>query len=1258
MSKSFVHRGGAIVACAGLAVSSLSATAGQVLAEWTNASSGTWNIAANWTTTPNLPGAFPNNDTPMGETYHAVIDATGSNYTVTLNSAVTIDELTLNSANATLSHVSNTLTVLGDATLSAGTFVLNGGTVMGGTWTESGGVMSFGSSNSNILDGVTLVGSGQFTLNAARARLRNGASITGDVTLNATNSVLAFEYSGSIVNGQTVIFGSGVSGSKFLSVEGDETLTIDAGATVRGRNGVIRGNLFASGTQTLVNNGLISADFVNSAITVQSTLENFTNNGVMEAINGATIAIESPTWTNSATGTLRVIGANSTLDLDGAWTNLGAIVITNGTMNLDGTFTTAAMNVGGWTRTGGVVNIEGELDNTGENFVLDANTGAIRLNGGTITGGTVTETGAALEFSGSNNNALDGVLVDGTGDFTQGSARVRLRNGAGFTDDVTLTATNAALAYEQTGSIASGRSVIFDSSTTGTKILSIEGDNTLTIENGATVRGRNGQIRGNVFVGGAQTLINSGLISADFANSAVTIMSSIENFTNHGVAEAANGATMTIDALTWTNAAAGTLRVTGASSELVLDNAWSSPGAIEITDGTLTLDGAFTTAGMNMAGWTRSGGVVNVEGALDNTGDTITLTAATGPLRMNGGVITGGTIVENGASLEMASNNNSALDGTIVQGSGDFTQSSARVRLRNGAGFTGDVTLSATNAALAFEYTGSLASGRSVIFDDTTVGAKILTVEGNNTLTIENGATVRGRNGQIRGNIFVSGSQHLVNDGLISADFANSTITIGPTLDSFTNNGVAEATNGGRLLVDAQTWTNGATGTMRVNAGSEVTFARNWTSLGAVEITDGTLLLDGTFTTAGMNVGGWTRNGGEVNIKGALNNAGDNLVITGATGPIRLDSGSITGGTVTENGAALVFSGSNGNVLDGVTVDGTGDFTEGGARARLRNGATFTGDVTLTATNAVLSYEYTGSIASGRTITFDLATAGGKTISVDNGSTLTIENGATVRGRNGTIRGGVFGAGTHTVVNDGLVLAEGNGQLEITTLDTFVNNGTLAAQSGGRLVMDLDAPFALSGRVEARAGGVVDFRDGLTIPEGGGVLEVQLGGALGANYGQIDISAPTAINGSDITVTTVNGFTPDWGDAFTILTFDAGEVTGDFSTFVLPTLTDAVNWRWYTAEDSMSVTIGVRHTADVNRDNMINFADLNILLSNYNMAGDPMMGDVDEDGFVGFSDLNRVLSFFNTSAPPNAVPAPGTAALGALLALSALRRRR
>src|SRR5262245_37693143 len=104
-------------------------------ASWLLPADGTWSNSANWSTNPNAP----NNGTPAGATYDAVIAATGASYTATLNSSITVDSLTLGDASATLNHTSGTFRAINGLNLTAGTYRLAGGTISNTTITSGGG---------------------------------------------------------------------------------------------------------------------------------------------------------------------------------------------------------------------------------------------------------------------------------------------------------------------------------------------------------------------------------------------------------------------------------------------------------------------------------------------------------------------------------------------------------------------------------------------------------------------------------------------------------------------------------------------------------------------------------------------------------------------------------------------------------------------------------------------------------------------------------------------------------------------------------------------------------------------------------------------------------------------------------------------------------------------------------------------------------------------------------------------------------------
>ena len=78
-------------------------------------------------------------------------------------------------------------------------------------------------------------------------------------------------------------------------------------------------------------------------------------------------------------------------------------------MDLGGLFTLAGL--GTFNRTGGTVNLMGTLDNTGTTLALDATTGSWNLAGGTLKGGTLSESGGAELVFTTSGGTLDGVTA-------------------------------------------------------------------------------------------------------------------------------------------------------------------------------------------------------------------------------------------------------------------------------------------------------------------------------------------------------------------------------------------------------------------------------------------------------------------------------------------------------------------------------------------------------------------------------------------------------------------------------------------------------------------------------------------------------------------------------------------------------------------------------------------------------------------------------------------------------------------------------
>lgn len=65
----------------------------------------------------------------------------------------------------------------------------------------------------------------------------------------------------------------------------------------------------------------------------------------------------------------------------------------------------------------------------------------------------------------------------------------------------------------------------------------------------------------------------------------------------------------------------------------------------------------------------------------------------------------------------------------------------------------------------------------------------------------------------------------------------------------------------------------------------------------------------------------------------------------------------------------------------------------------------------------------------------------------------------------------------------------------------------------------------------------------------------------------------------------------------------------------------------------LATILGALCEGDANGDGVVNFVDLNAVLSEFGQAGPSLVGDVNDDGVVDFGDLNTVLSNFGSACP-------------------------
>ena len=175
------------------------------------------------------------------------------------------------------------------------------------------------------------------------------------------------------------------------------------------------------------------------------------------------------------------------------------------------------------------------------------------VNGGTIRGGTVTQTNAGKLTFANNYNTIDSVTFDGDLDLTTGNAfigpaRLAVRNRVTVSGAIRLD-NGANIDFPGTQSLTGG-SIVFGPST-GDSFLNIPDNSTLTLGPAVVVRGKSGTI-GQFIAGRPGTkLINQGFISVDVAGGTLTINPS--QFENTGTIRAdGSGATVVIRS-TFTN---------------------------------------------------------------------------------------------------------------------------------------------------------------------------------------------------------------------------------------------------------------------------------------------------------------------------------------------------------------------------------------------------------------------------------------------------------------------------------------------------------------------------------------------------------------------------------------------------------------------------------------------------------------------------------------------------------------------------------
>jgi len=1107
-------------------------------ATWMSETSADWTDTSMWSNSP----SYPNNGSPANVNYQAIINAVGGNpYTVTLDSDVNLNDLTIDSADATLDQTSGTLQA-GTVNINNGTYQMDGGTIANSTINLAGGSISL---NSGTLNGVSVTGG---NLYGGNLLIQNGLTLGGNTLTLASATTLIFDGPSQTIDQGRIYDNSGNymypddGGTLVLggpNSSGSVTLTLGSGAILEGTLTIADA---PNSSNAMINQGIINADvgpdwytrplsintatFVNDGLAESSNGQSLNiqanksiNFGTVEASNSGAITFTGDTLINEGTiiassysGVLvdtanfineGLVESNNgyALNINARyWVNAGTIeAINGGTMYLTVNFPTSQMGTITADATSSI-NISGTLMNSGRNLALGG-TGLYILNGAEIDGGTMDLS------SGSNLSVvlatMDDVCVTGgnvtVGGGWYGLGTLYLRNGLTLDSGRQVILTNSG-------------TLVFDGPSQTVDNLTVQGTSSYaTVElSGPTSAGSvtltlgansvfHGALNVNDGTFSGSTLINNGTINADNPSAALSI--NVTNLVNNNILEATGGGTLNIVASNWTNSgtisarSGGTVAINGNLTVADIQN-------IEV-DPTATLD---------------------IAGTLANTSSVFSV-PATGTFNLTGGSVVGGVIDESSGNLfNMAGG---TLDGVsitggdlnLVQPPGQWLGSSTLV-IKGALSMDPGRQIHLNGNALTLDGPSQTIEGLTISdFPGYNENEGIINVSGTDspgpvTLTLNANTTLEG------GMRICTGSQPgstLVNNGTINADYSSNQFTnaLGVNVDNFTNDNIAEATDGGILYIVGVNFTN--TGYVLANSASQAYISeQNITNEGLIKVTgsatlgiqgnwnngdagliyatdSSTLALGGSLTTAGL--GRVTVDStSSICLTGTLINTGATFITGNFAGSCCLESGTITGGTV--DASAGNFSIGSGT-LDGVTITG-GDVS----------------GTTLTVLNGLTMNDHTLTM---QTVTFDGASQAVDHVNINalvfvggpnsNGPvTLTVGPNATIQGfilegpqsgdtllNNGTILAASpsfvvniippfelpyymtwsTSLNVSNVVNNGLLQAIQGSTLTINSAN-LVNTSTGILSANGS-TMNLNGTWMNSGVISATNGGVVNL---------------------------------------------------------------------------------------------------------------------------------------------------------------------------------------
>ncbi len=454
-----------------------------------------------------------------------------------------------------------------------------------------------------------------------------------------------------------------------------------------------------------------------------------------------------------------------------------------------------------------------------------------------------------------------------------------------------------------------------------------------------------------------------------------------------------------------------------------------------------------------VGGGTYSGAMIGSGVLVKSGGDTLTLTANNsyiGNTIINGGILSGSTLLNNGFDSSFGRGNFLMSNGGTLQYTGGTTITNRMLTLNAGGG-----GISVTNSSTMLMISGGFVSGVGSL---TKTGAGTLRLNNSNSYaggTIINGGVVSGsmifNNGT--DSAFGRGNFSMSNGGIL--EYTGETTSTNRTMGLNAGGGAINVSNGSTTLTMSGI-ISGSGSLTKLGAGSLVLSGNN-TYAGTTTVNSGGLHLTGT----NLNAGGIILNSANLLANYASLGSGT-LTINGGWFSITSDASGITNSiNIIGTGAAIDTQGRNPTFFG--TVSGSGNLhkVSGGNLYLAGNNINFSGETRVIAGGIMVQHfnalsGSTVNLAAGEAgqllfhPTIASANLGGLTGSRNltlqrtNAAPITVSIGN--NNSNQTYSGVLSGAGSLTKIGTGTLTLSGNNNFNGTTT---ISQGTLQVGNGG-----------------------------------------------------------------------------------------------------------------------------------------------------------------------------------------------------------------